>query len=97
MSLNALLAFLTVLLVLLWRGPFIQVLNSAWFWQKKTSRRPLDEEVSLLQLAEAFARKIGQERPLIAERINHPEMIRSVSWSRLHSRVDLIPNFSYLK
>ena len=86
MSLNALLAFLTVLVVLLRRGPFIQVLNFAWFWQKKTSRKPLDEEVSLLELAEAFAKKISQERSLIAERINHPETIRNVSWSRPHSR-----------
>ncbi len=77
MSLNELLGFLTALLVLLWRGHFI--LNSAWFW-RKTSRRILDD-ASLLQLAEAFARKIDQERPLIAERINHPETIRNVSWS----------------
>ena len=89
MSLNELLSSLIALLLLLWRGPF--VLNSAWFW-KKTSRRTVDEEASLLQLAEAFARKLGQERPLIAERINHPETIRNVSRSRLHSQANLNPN-----
>ncbi|KAH9041496.1 hypothetical protein EDB83DRAFT_2524129 [Lactarius deliciosus] len=74
MSLNELLGFLTALLVLLWRFPFI--LNSSWFW-KKTSQRILDD-ASLLQLAEAFARKMDHERPLIAERINHPETTRNL-------------------
>ncbi|KAN0128240.1 hypothetical protein V8E53_014006, partial [Lactarius tabidus] len=75
MSLIELLGFLTALLLLLWRDPF--VLNSVWF-QKKTRRRTLDEDASLLQLAEAFARKISQERSLVTERINHPETIRNV-------------------
>ena len=78
MSLIELLGLLTALLLFLWRDPF--VLNSAWF-RKKTRQRTLDEDASLFQLAEAFARKIGQERPLIAGRINHPETIRDVSWS----------------
>ena len=73
----------------MWRGP--SILNTAWLW-RRTSRRILDEDVSLLQLAEAFARKIDQERPLIAERINHPETIRNVSRSQLHSQADLNPH-----
>lgn len=80
MSLIELLGLLTALLLFLWRDPF--VLNSAWF--RKTRQRTLGEDASLFQLAEAFARKISQERPLIAERINHPETIRDVSRSWLH-------------
>ena len=81
MSLIELLGFLTALLLFLWRD--LSVLNSAWF-RKRTRQRTLDEDASLFQLADAFARKLSQERPLIAERINHPETIRDVSWSWLH-------------
>lgn len=86
MSLNEFLGLLTALLVILWQGPFI--LNSTWFWR----RTSLDEDASLLQLAEAFAKKLGQERPFIAESINHPETVRNVSRSTLHSQANLNPN-----
>ncbi|KAI0253374.1 hypothetical protein BJV78DRAFT_1351755 [Lactifluus subvellereus] len=71
---DALMAFLTAMFVLLGRVPLI--LNSMWF--PKTHRRHLDEDLSLLQLAEAFAMKIGRERALIAEKINDPEMIHDL-------------------
>jgi len=83
-SLLQLLGSLTALLVLLWQVPFI--LN----W--KVTRTIMDKDTSLLQLAKAFAKKIEEERPLIAKRINVPETVRNVSPSWLHLRADLSPN-----
>ncbi|KAI0297340.1 hypothetical protein BC826DRAFT_162467 [Russula brevipes] len=68
--------FLTAIFVLIWRHiPLI--LNSAWY-SRRTVRGRLDEDVPLLQLAEAFARRIERERGLIAEKINDPETIREL-------------------
>jgi hypothetical protein len=68
-------AVLTAVVIFLMRVPL--TFDAMWFL--KTPRRRLDEDVSLLQLAEAFARKIERERALIPEKINDPEMIRYVS------------------
>ena len=73
---NGLLGFLTAIFVLIWRFPVI--LNPTWF-PKWASQGSLDESVSLLQLAEAFAKRLERERAQIAERINDPETIRDVS------------------
>jgi hypothetical protein len=79
--------FLTAIFVLIWRHiPFI--LNSAWY-SRRTVRGRLDEDVPLLQLAEAFARRIERERGLIAEKINDPETIREVSRSLVCSKASL--------
>ncbi|KAH9989221.1 hypothetical protein BJV77DRAFT_695828 [Russula vinacea] len=71
MAINDPLGFLTALFVLLWHIPLI--LKSAWF-PTRTSQRRLEEEVSLLQLAEAFARRIERERG----KMNDPETIRDL-------------------
>ena len=81
MAINDPLGFLTALFVLLWHIPLI--LKSAWF-PTRTSQRRLEEEVSLLQLAEAFARRIERERG----KMNDPETIRDVS---LLHRFDWLP------
>ena len=73
MAINDPLGFLTAIFVLLWHIPLI--LKSAWF-PTRTSQRRLEEEVSLLQLAEAFARRIERERG----KMNDPETIRDVSF-----------------
>ena len=79
MTISDTLGFLTAILVLLWRIPLL--LKSTWFPTRATIQRSLDEDVSLLQLAEAFARRIERERATIAEKINNPETIRDVSCS----------------
>jgi hypothetical protein len=75
MTANGSLGFLTAVFVLIWRA--LVTLNSVRF--PRTSQRSLDEDFSLLQLAEAFARKIERERALIAEKVHDPETIRDVS------------------
>ncbi|KAH9959479.1 hypothetical protein BC827DRAFT_507444 [Russula dissimulans] len=74
MTANGSLGFLTAVFVLIWRA--LVTLNSVWF--PRTSQRSLDEDFSLLQLAEAFARKIERERALIAEKVHDPETIRDL-------------------
>ncbi len=83
------LGFLTAILLFLWRIPLL--LKSAWF-PTRTSQRSLDEDVSLLQLVEAFARRIERERALIAEKINDPETIRDVSCSSICCQADPNPD-----
>ncbi|KAH9988816.1 hypothetical protein BJV74DRAFT_796264 [Russula compacta] len=72
---NGLLGFLTAIFALIWCFPVI--LNPAWF-PRWTSQGIPDEDVSLLQLAEAFAKRLERERAQIAERINDPETIRDL-------------------
>jgi hypothetical protein len=88
MTISDTLGFLTAILVLLWRIPLL--LKSTWF-PTTTIQRSLDEDVSLLQLAEAFARRIERERAMIAEKINNPETIRDVSCSSICFRADPNP------
>ena len=80
MTISDTLGFLTAILVLLWRIPLL--LKSTWF-PTRTIQSSLDEDVSLLQLAEAFARRIEREKAMIAEKINNPETIRDVSRSSI--------------
>ena len=81
MTISDTLGFLTAILVLFWRIPLL--LKSTWFPTPRIIQRSLDEDVSLLQLAEAFARRIERERTMIAEKINNPETIRDVSCSSI--------------
>lgn len=74
MTANGSLGFLTAIFVLIWHA--LVTPNFDWF--PRTSQRSL-EDVSLLQLAEAFAKKIERERALVAEKIHDPETIRDVS------------------
>jgi len=86
MIVDVLLGLLAAIFALIWRFP--SILNSSWF-PKWTSHRSLDENVSLLQLAETFARRIERERAMIAEKINDPETIREVSRSLMYIRAAL--------
>jgi hypothetical protein len=82
MTISDTLGFLTAFLVILWRIPLL--LKSTWFPTTTGAiQRSLGEDVSLLQLAEAFARRIEGERATIAEKINSPETIRQVSRSSI--------------
>jgi len=74
MTANGSLGFLTAIFVLIWHA--LVTPNFDWF--PRTSQRSL-EDVSLFQLAEAFAKKIERERALVAEKIHDPETIRDVS------------------
>jgi hypothetical protein len=76
MAISDSLGFLTAILVLLWRIPLR--LKSTWF---PTRIGQSIEDVPLLQLAEAFARRIELESVLISEKINSPETIRDVNCS----------------
>ncbi|KAI9454501.1 hypothetical protein F5148DRAFT_426168 [Russula earlei] len=71
MTTNLWFGFLTAIFVLIWRVPMIR--DFARF-----PRRTREEDMSLLQLAEAFARKVERERALISKRINDPETIRDL-------------------
>jgi hypothetical protein len=73
---NVVLGFLAAVFVFVWPIPF--TFDSSWFLRWIGHRR-LDEDASLLQLAEAFARRMERERAHIAEEINDPEIIREVS------------------
>ena len=73
---SVVLGFLVTVLVLIWPVPF--TFDSSWF-PRWISHRRLDEDASLLQLAEAFARRIERESAQIAEKINDPETINEVS------------------
>ena len=86
MIVDVLLGLLAAIFALIWRFP--SILNSSWF-PKWTSHRSSDENVSLLQLAETFARRIERERAMIAEKINDPETIREVSRSLMYIRAAL--------
>jgi hypothetical protein len=77
MAISDSLGLITAILVLLWRIPLR--LKSTWF-PTRTGQRSI-EDVPLLQLAEAFARRIELESVLISEKINSPETIRDVSYS----------------
>jgi hypothetical protein len=70
------LGFLITVWVFLCHIPLI--LKSAWF-PTRTSQERLDEDVSLLQLAEAFARRIERERA----KMDDPETIRDVRSSSI--------------
>jgi hypothetical protein len=74
---DVILGFLAAIVVFIWRTPF--QLDSPWFPTWTSHHRRLDEDASLLQLAEAFARRIERERAQIAENINDPETVRDVS------------------
>jgi hypothetical protein len=91
---DVLLGLLAAIFALIWRFP--SILDPSWF-PKLTGQRSLDENVSLLQLAEAFARRIGQERAMIAEKINDPEMIREVRRSLMYIQAGLNSQYSYGK
>jgi len=91
----ALLGLLAAIFALLWRFP--SILDPSTWFPKLTSHRRLDENVSLLQLAEAFARRIERERATIAEKINDPEMIREVRRSLMYPRAVLNSQYSYGK
>jgi F-box-like len=93
MTISDTLGFLTAILVLLWRIPLL--LKSTWF-PTRTIQRSLDEDMSLLQLAEAFATRIGRERAMIAEKINNPETIRDVSCSSICFQADPNPEIQLL-
>lgn len=80
MTISNTLGFLTAILVPLWR--ILLLLKSALF-PTRTILRRLDEDVSLLQLAEAFGKRIERERAVICEKINSPETIRKVSCSSI--------------
>jgi hypothetical protein len=90
MDTNDPLGFLTAIFVLLWHIPLIL---KSWF-PTRTNQQILDEDVSLLQLAEAFARRIERERA----RMNDPETIRDVSPSLICFQADdLKSRFSCLQ
>lgn len=84
---DVLLGLLAAIFALIWRFP--SILNSSPWFPKWTSHRSLDANVSLLQLAETFARRIEREKAMIAEKINDPETIREVSRSLMYIRAAL--------
>ena len=92
---DVLLGLLAAIFALIWRFPAI--LDSSSWPPKWTSHRNIDENSSLLQLAEAFARRIERERAMIAEKINDPETIREVSRPLMYPRAALNPQSSYGK
>ncbi|KAI0263087.1 hypothetical protein BC834DRAFT_889045 [Gloeopeniophorella convolvens] len=76
MTLDGVITLLAGVFTLLWHLPLI--LDHVQPPARRATRRSLGEEASLLQLAEALARKIEQERPLISEKMNDPEKIREL-------------------
>ena len=88
---SVVLGFLVTILVLIWPIPF--TIDSSWF-SRWIGHRRLDEDASLLQLAEAFARRIERERAQIAEKINDPETISEVSRLLICFCADLNPQNS---
>jgi hypothetical protein len=84
---DVLLGLLAAIFALIWRFP--SILDPSFWFPKLTSHRGLDENVSLLQLAEALARRIEREKAIIAEKINDPEMIREVRRSLMYIRATL--------
>ena len=89
---DVLLGLLAAIFALIWRFP--SILDPSSWLPRWTSHRSLDENVSLLQLAEAFAMRIERERAMIAEKINDPQTIREVSRSLMCTRAALNPQSS---